>query len=150
MPEPASEARPEVIAPQAGTILIDGMNVIGSRPDGWWRDRTGAMRRLAARIDRWARQVDDDVVLVLDGNPRELGVVERVRVVWAPGGRNAADDRIVDLVSTADDPTTVRVVTSDRELAERVRDLGATVRGSGSFLEELPGEAVADGEETDS
>ncbi|MBL0885163.1 RNA-binding protein [Myceligenerans sp. I2] len=115
------------------------MNVIGTRPDGWWRDRTGAMRRLAAQVDHWARSVDDDVVLVLDGSPRDLGVVERVRVVWAPGGRNAADDRIVELVTASDDPTAVRVVTSDRELAERVRDLGADVRGSGAFLDELPG-----------
>ncbi|MBE1878373.1 NYN domain-containing protein [Myceligenerans sp. TRM 65318] len=113
------------------------MNVIGSRPDGWWRDRTGAMRRLAAQVDRWAPHVDDDVVLVLDGDPRDLGVVDHVRVVWAPGARNAADHRIVDLVSETDDPTTVRVITSDRELADRVRALGASVTGSGSFRTDL-------------
>lgn len=132
-------ARAEVVAPRAGATLIDGMNVIGSRPDGWWRDRTGAMRRLAAEVDRWAGRTDDDVVLVLDGSSRDLGAVDRLRVVWAPGARDAADHRIVELVSLADDPAAVRVVTSDRELAERVRGLGAAVRGSGSFLDELSG-----------
>jgi predicted RNA-binding protein with PIN domain len=118
-------------------ILIDGMNVIGSRPDGWWRDRAGAMRRFAVRVDRWARDAEGEVLLVFDGDPRDLGVVEHVRVVWAPGGRNAADHRIVDLVSRAEDPTTARVITSDRELADRVRGFGASVTGSGSFLAEL-------------
>src|SRR4051794_7041159 len=46
--------------------LVDGMNVIGSRPDGWWRDRGGAMRRLVADLERFAAaHPDDEVVVVL-------------------------------------------------------------------------------------
>ncbi len=28
------------------TLIVDGANVVGSRPDGWWRDRAGAAVRL--------------------------------------------------------------------------------------------------------
>lgn len=130
----------------AGTVvLVDGMNVIGSRADGWWRDRTAAMRRLAGGIGAWARRTPDRVVLVLDGRPRDIGVVEHVEVVWAPGGRNAADDRIVELVAALDGATTALVVTSDRQLADRVRDLGAGVRGSRTFLDGLTGPGGDDG-----
>jgi hypothetical protein len=50
-------------------LMVDGMNVIGSRPDGWWRDRDGAVRRLLARLQELAASTGDDVTLVLDGRP---------------------------------------------------------------------------------
>ena len=83
-------------------LVVDGMNVIGSRPDGWWRDRAGAAHRLHARCARLVADSDDAVTLVLDGRPTsELpeGVHDDVAVVYARrGGRDAADDRIVELV----------------------------------------------------
>ena len=49
------------------------------------------------------------------------------------GGRNAADDRIVEEVAADADPASLVVVTSDRELAQRVRGLGATVEGASTI-----------------
>jgi uncharacterized protein YaiI (UPF0178 family) len=113
--------------------FIDAMNVIGSRPDGWWRDRDGAARRLIQQIRGWAQ---DPVTVVLDDGPDDLlGTVGTVTVVRARRrGRNAADDEIVRLVEGVSDAV---VVTSDAELASRVRALGAEVMGAGSFLRTL-------------
>ena len=122
-------------------LVVDGMNVIGSRPDGWWRDRAGAARRLHERCARLVAASDDAVTLVLDGRPtRDLpeGVHDDVAVVYARrGGRDAADDRIVELVSTDPDAHGLTVVTSDRELTRRVRELGADVIGAGELLRRL-------------
>jgi len=122
-------------------VLVDGMNVIGSRPDGWWRDREGAIRRLLARLQRLAEDAGTDLTLVLDGRPLDdlpEGTHGGVRVAYARrGGRDAADARIVELVANDADPRSVRVVTSDRKLADDVRALGATTQGAGAFLAQL-------------
>lgn len=122
-------------------LVVDGMNVIGSRPDGWWRDRAGAARRLHERLARLVAVSDDAVTLVLDGRPTSdlpEGVHDDVAVVYARRrGRDAADDRIVELVSTDPDAHGLTVVTSDRELARRVRELGAEVIGAGALLRRL-------------
>jgi uncharacterized protein YaiI (UPF0178 family) len=109
--------------------FIDASNVVGSRPDGWWRDRDGATRRLIDTVREWARE---DTTVVLDAGPDDLlGTVGRVTVVRAPRrARNAADDEIVRLVRDRDDAL---VVTSDKDLADRVRALGADVLGAGEF-----------------
>jgi len=121
--------------------VVDGMNVIGARPDGWWRDRDGAVRRLLGKLQALVRADGDDVTLVLDGRPLAdvpEGEHDGVHVLYAARrGRDAADDRIVTLLSTLDSPAEVHVITSDRELAQRARDLGATVAGAGSLLERL-------------
>jgi len=122
-------------------IVVDGMNVIGSRPDGWWRDRDGAVRRLLAKLQRLAAATGDEVTLVLDGRPSPdlaEGHHDSVQVVYARrAGRDAGDDRLVEFVAGLPEPARVRVITSDRTLATRVRGLGATVAGSGRFLERL-------------
>lgn len=109
--------------------FIDASNVIGSRPDGWWRDRDGAARRLIDEVRAWA---SEPVTVVLDAGPDDLlGTVGNVTVTRAPRrGRNAADDEIVRLVDGVGDAL---VVTSDNELARRVRALGADVEGAGTF-----------------
>jgi len=119
--------------------LVDASNVIGSRPDGWWRDREGATRRLIADLERFAEATDDPVTVVLDAGPPELaGRSGGVDVAIAQRrGRNAADDEIVRLLETTDAPASVRVVTSDRELARRVQALGAEVEGARTFRERL-------------
>jgi predicted RNA-binding protein with PIN domain len=117
--------------------LVDGMNVIGSRPDGWWRDRTGAMRRLAEELDRFAAASGDDVVLVLDGRPRDVGAPEGVEVVFAPGGRDAADDEIARMVTADAEPGSLTVTTSDQGLARRVTEAGGHVETSGALRRRL-------------
>lgn len=111
--------------------IVDGMNVIGSRPDGWWRDRTGAMRRLAAALAAWAaREGEDDVVLVLDGRPRELGDHAPLAVRFAPH----ADDLVVELAAASPGAT---VVTSDRGLRERLAGLGVRIEGARGLRDAL-------------
>ena len=117
--------------------LVDGMNVVGSRPDGWWRDRVGAMRRLVDELERFAGATGDEVAVVFDGRPFELDDGGRVEVGFAPGGRNAADYAIADWVAADADPATITVVTSDAELERSVRGHGADVIGSGAFRRRL-------------
>jgi predicted RNA-binding protein with PIN domain len=122
-------------------LFVDGMNVIGSRPDGWWRDRDGAERRLVERLVKLAKATDDDISVVFDGRPLPdlpEGEHDGIRVLYARRpGPNAADDRIVEEVQGDDNPRGLTVVTSDRLLAERVGKLGARVMGAGALLERL-------------
>jgi predicted RNA-binding protein with PIN domain len=118
--------------------LIDGMNVVGSRPDGWWRDRRGAMRALVERLEAFAAQTGDDVAVVFDGRPFELDRAGLVEVGFAPGGRNAADYAIAERVERDADPGSITVVSSDAELVARVRAAGADVAAAGSFRSRLP------------
>jgi predicted RNA-binding protein with PIN domain len=116
--------------------LVDGMNLIGSRPDRWWNDPDRAVRRLIGELDRFAAATGDDVTVVFDRQPPDVdpGHHGAVRVAFASRhGRNAADDEIVTMVAGDPDPAAGRVVTSDRRLAERVRDLGAGVEPSSRF-----------------
>jgi predicted RNA-binding protein with PIN domain len=116
--------------------LVDGMNLIGSRPDRWWNDPDRAVRRLIGELDRFAAATGDDVTVVFDRRPPDVdpGHHGAVRVAFASRhGRNAADDEIVTMVAGDPDPAAGRVVTSDRRLAERVRDLGAGVEPSSRF-----------------
>ena len=121
-------------------LVVDAMNVIGSRPTGWWRDRDGAVRDLVARL-RLLADVAQHVVVVVDGRPvadlpeSDPGGVA-VHYARRPGP-DAADDRIVELVDSDPDPADLLVVTSDRDLRERVAAHGAQVLGSGTFLRRL-------------
>ena len=104
--------------------LVDGNNVMGSRPDGWWRDRQGAMQRLVGELDDRAARTGDEIEVVFDGRERDLQST-RVRVAFAPH----ADDAIAERAA----PGTT-VVTSDRELRDRVRAAGADVVGARAVL----------------
>jgi uncharacterized protein YaiI (UPF0178 family) len=117
--------------------LVDAMNVIGSRPDGWWRDREGAARRLIEAL----RGLDGEVTVVLDAGPPELaGRDGAFEVAIAPRrGRDAADDEIARRLAADPDPASITVVTSDAALAARARELGATVMGAGEFRSEHKG-----------
>jgi predicted RNA-binding protein with PIN domain len=116
--------------------LVDGMNLIGSRPDRWWNDPDRAVRRLIGELDRYVSATGEAVTAVFDRRPPDLqpGRHGAVEVAFASRrGRNAADDEIVAMVADDADPASARVVTSDRRLAERVRGLGAMVEGSSHF-----------------
>jgi hypothetical protein len=132
-------------SPARRLVVVDGANVVGSRPDGWWHDRAAAAQRLLAQLE--ARLGDDeDVVLVLEGVARHgapEGDARGITVIHAGG---LGDDRIVEIVRDAlaggtpdhghgTPPTRDRagsqviVVTADRELRRRVEALGAETRG---------------------
>lgn len=115
------------------TVVVDAANCVGSVPDGWWRDRPGATRRLRDAItpDQLRRALHTDVtpevVLVVEGRARGVESSEEVRVVDAPG---SGDDAIVHLVEQlAARGEDAVVVTADRGLRSRVTALGARTVG---------------------
>ncbi|WP_353945335.1 NTP pyrophosphohydrolase [Streptomyces sp. HUAS MG91] len=105
-------------------LLVDGANVVGSVPDGWWRDRRGAAERLRDHLAGHAERTGATVVLVVEGAARGVESVPGVRVESASG---SGDDHIVGFVEHAERP--VAVVTADRELRRRVEELGARCAG---------------------
>jgi predicted RNA-binding protein with PIN domain len=108
--------------------IVDGMNVIGSRPDGWWKDRQRAMVVLAERLDQWADAQREAVTVVFERPPSTPIRSSLIEVTYAPkAAANSADDEIVRLVRADPRPSEIRVVTSDRALTERVQCLGASV-----------------------
>ena len=118
-------------------VFVDGNNVMGSRADGWWRDRGGAARRIAAEIALLARSRGGVWTIVFDGpGPRDTAPSrECLTVVHAGhGGRDSADDRIVELVGALPDRTTALVYTSDAGLRSRVHAMGAQVAGAQALL----------------
>ncbi|MGY6026062.1 NTP pyrophosphohydrolase [Streptomyces spinosirectus] len=109
-------------------LIVDAANVVGSVPDGWWRDRRGAAERLRDRLaaDGLPGHAGPlEIVLVVEGAARGVESVPGVRVEPAPG---SGDDHIVARVAGAGERP-VLVVTADRELRRRVRELGAEVAG---------------------
>ena len=122
-------------------LVVDGMNVLGSRPDGWWRDRPTAMHNLTRRLAVLARTTGQQITVVWDGLPLSAlpeGDTLGVRVRYARrSGRNSADDRIVDLIAADPNPATLEVITADRELRQRLQRFGAGIRGPQTLLREL-------------
>jgi len=116
-------------------LVVDAANVVGSKPDGWWRDRAGANARLRdALLPINAAGLPDlpgpvEVVLVVEGRARDIPAIDGVRVERATG---SGDDAIVDLVAREGPGRRLVVVTADRGLRDRVTALGAEVRGPSS------------------
>jgi predicted RNA-binding protein with PIN domain len=117
--------------------IVDGMNVIGTRPDGWWNNRGAAMIALVNKLDRWADGADGDhVTVVFERPPSQAIPTSRIEVTHAPrAAADSADDEIVRLVQADDRSHEIRVVTSDKGLADRVRSLGASVYPADRFRE---------------
>jgi predicted RNA-binding protein with PIN domain len=121
--------------------IVDGNNVMGAGADGWWNDPLAAATRLAQAVADWASGCDDPVTLVFDGRP-EAAVAERgggnLAVAFARrAGRDAADDRIVELVEAGyGDTPEITVVTSDKGLVARLPP-GVSVEGAGAFRTRL-------------
>jgi hypothetical protein len=122
-------------------LIVDAANVMGSVPDGWWRDRAGAARRLREALNTvakdglpGARIEAPEVVLVVEGAARPIaadpGADDLVRVVAAP---RTGDEAIIELVREAVPRRTVAVVTADRALRTTVTRLGASVLGPRSL-----------------
>ncbi|MFC8791169.1 PIN domain-containing protein [Streptomyces cinereoruber] len=112
-------------------LVVDGANVVGSVPDGWWRDRRGAAERLRDRLAATGGPADGpypgpyEVVLVVEGRARGVAPVPGVRIEEAPG---SGDDLIVALVRSASGRPCL-VVTADRGLRRRVQEEGARCVG---------------------
>ena len=141
--EPVAEPVPEPLPP---LLVVDAANVVGSVPDGWWRDRHAANERLrdrlrdvaatgldpaGGRVPDWARRPGLEVVLVVEGRARAVPGIETVRVVPASG---SGDDAVVEVVRRDGAGRRCLVVTSDRELRARVLTLGAEVAGPAVVL----------------
>jgi hypothetical protein len=130
-------------------VVVDGANVVGSRPDGWWHDRAGAARRLAGQLVAALSDPDSlctalaaepggelAVHLVLEGAAaRAVDLPEHplLTVLRAPAD---GDSAIAALADDLDDE--VLVVTADRALRDRVRSAGAATVGPGALLRALP------------
>ncbi len=111
-------------------VLVDGANVVGSRPDGWWRDRPGAAARLVAELQPLAGAVlpggarVGGVLVVLEGAAREGAVPGRHGTVEVRHASGSGDDLLAELCGGA-----TLLVTADRGLAARARARGAGVAG---------------------
>jgi predicted RNA-binding protein with PIN domain len=121
------------------SYLVDGNNVMGQRV-GWHRDKAGARRRLLTELSRFARASGITIEAVFDGAPDEFfpdgSYFMGVRVFYAARGGDA-DARIKELVESSRERRTLKVVTSDRALADYVRRCGAEVIRSGDFRRRL-------------
>ncbi|MGD1282898.1 NYN domain-containing protein [Mycobacterium seoulense] len=114
--------------------IVDGMNVIGSRSDGWWKDRDRAMVALTDRLDRWAAEHGDPVTVVFERPPSTAIGASVIEIGYAPrAAANSADDEIVRRVQADPRPHEIRVVTSDKGLSDRVVRLGASVHPAAGF-----------------
>jgi 8-oxo-dGTP pyrophosphatase MutT (NUDIX family) len=136
----------ELLVAQRATLIVDAANVMGSRPDGWWKDRAGAARRLRDELEPLAvRGLANtastapagwypQLVLVVEGQARGIGQGKNVTVVDAPG---EGDDEIVAQAraAVARGAGPVEVVTADKGLTARLVAAGATVMRPGGLLQ---------------
>ena len=121
-------------------VFVDGNNVMGSRPDGWWRDRPEAARRLVAEIIPLALGRGGAWTIVFDGRePPAMPPSPECLTVIHTGHRrrDGADDRIVELVHEQTDRAASLVYTSDAKLRTRVKSLGTQAIGSGTLLSQI-------------
>lgn len=119
-------------------LVVDGANVVGSRPDGWWKDRAGAAGLLARQLSAAQgsgalASLGDRVVLVLEGAARAATVPADLDVLLAP---RDGDSAMVELAH--DSAEQVRVVTADRELTRLLHAVGAQTVRPGVLLALLP------------
>jgi 8-oxo-dGTP diphosphatase len=146
-------------------VVVDAANVVGARPDGWWRDRPGAARGLAGRIVAVLVGRPEDLVERLDGEAptsvetagsdlseaavqvhlvlegaasdvEDLPTHPLLDVVHAPADGDATIVSLVGELAGPDDR--VLVVTADRALRDRVRAAGAEVAGPRTLQSALP------------
>ena len=116
------------------------MNVIGTRPDAWWKDRDAAMLRLVDMLERWAAVDGEHVTVVFERPPRPPIRSTVIEVRHAPKPKpDAADDEIIRLLRADPEPAAVRVVTSDRWLADRAYAAGASVECAETFRSRIEG-----------
>jgi hypothetical protein len=126
-----------------GVLLVDAANVVGARPTGWWRDRPAAARQLVQRIRAAtaASRLPEPVVVVLEGAARRgvpEGVADGVTVVHASDSGDDAMVRVAAGAAASQEPPVV-LVSADRALRQRIRDVGGDVVSPGWLLDRLGG-----------
>lgn len=119
--------------------MVDAANVIGSRANGWWKDRAGAARRFLADVANLTTGLpaDTEITVVLEGAAKaaaDVPAAPRMNVVLA---ERSGDDKIVDVVAESDSHEQITVVTADRELRSRVEAHGAETVGPGWLWSQL-------------
>ena len=118
-------------------LVVDAANVVGSRPDGWWRDRAGAARRLHERL-LVGDTAYDQVVLVLEGAAKggvRAGRDAHVRTVHAKADGDTTI--LAEARSAVERGDRVAVVTADRMLQARVQGVGAMALSPSWLLDQL-------------
>jgi predicted RNA-binding protein with PIN domain len=125
-------------------VVVDAANVVGSRPDGWWRDRVGAARRLLVRLVALDERLSGtELIVVLEGAASRAVAGEEapdtggLRVVLAAGSGDDTIVRVAAEVVARANHSEVTVVTADRELRRRVEAAGATTTGPRWLLDQL-------------
>jgi predicted RNA-binding protein with PIN domain len=114
--------------------IVDAMNVIGTRPDGWWKDRHGARARLVEQLERWASPDGHQVTVVFEGPTSQPMHSSVIQIHHAPKATaNSADDEIIRIICADDNPEEINVVTSDATLADRARAAGASICPAARF-----------------
>jgi predicted RNA-binding protein with PIN domain len=118
--------------------VVDGMNVIGTRPDGWWKDRDQAMRHLVDRLERWSARTGADVTVVFERKPSPPLSSTVIEVAHAPkAGPDSADNEIIRRVRADPEPESIRVITSDNVLSNIVNGLGAMSEPAAPFRDRI-------------
>jgi predicted RNA-binding protein with PIN domain len=118
--------------------MVDAMNVIGTRPNGWWKNRQAAMVRLVDQLERFAAATGDDITVVFERPPNPAISSPVLEIASAPRpGPNAADNEIVRRLREDPEPEKIRVVTSDHALADQARFLNATIEPAEPFRRQI-------------
>ena len=128
-------------------MIVDGMNVLGSRPDGWWRDRPTAMAALTRRLSALAGGEGIALNVIFDGRSHRqvAAAASGIEIGFAPGGPDAADREILRILRADPDPASIVVVSSDRRLRNSVKAAGAGGVASGELLRRLESFEAIDG-----
>lgn len=118
---------------------MDGNNVMGQRV-GWHRDKAAAQRLLLRDLSEFSDRESQAVTAVFDGRPlpgiNDGDTVAGIVVFFARPGSDA-DQRILELAGGAERPGEITVVTSDRQLTDRLRSSGVRTTRSGQFRRRL-------------
>jgi predicted RNA-binding protein with PIN domain len=117
--------------------MVDAMNVIGTRPDGWWRNRHAAMVRLVDQLERFAAATGDDITVVFERPPNPAISSPVLEIASARPAPTPPTTRSCAGCGRTPDPEKIRVVTSDHALADQARFLDATVEPAEPFRRQI-------------
>jgi hypothetical protein len=118
-------------------LVVDAANVVGSVPDGWWKDRAGAARRLHEKLLVGDTSYDL-IVLVLEGGAKagvRPGRDQHVRTVHAP--KDGDSTIIAEVAAHRERGDSVVLISADHVLRGRCEGLGARAMSPSWLLDQL-------------